>query len=213
MAKKAEKAKDSPQKSDTPADEVAPVEAKTDVATDQPIASDEPQEGFYNAEPLGQESIPQTAIDPVSWKAAEFVHHEKTPAWYTGLIITTVAIAGLFFLITRDVVSVVVAVVAGILMAVYANRKPRQLDYIVDNSGLTIGPKHYSFQGFKSFSTAPEGTLVSVVFMPLKRFAPSITIYFNPEIQQKVMDVVSAQLPLEEHKLDAVDKLMKQIRF
>jgi hypothetical protein len=49
--------------------------------------------------------------------------------------------------------------------------------------------------------------------MPLKRFATLTTVYYAPEDEDKIVNLLSKHLPLEEHKLDAVDHLMQRIRF
>ncbi len=59
----------------------------------------------------------------------------------------------------------------------------------------------------------PEGAFSSVVFMPLKRFAPPRTIYYAPEDEDRIVGLLVNRLPLEEHRADAVDGLMRRIRF
>ncbi len=55
----------------------------------------------------------------------------------------------------------------------------------MNRSGLQIGVKSYGFQDFKTFSIAEEGAIVSIVFMPLKRFMPPLTIYVAPDMEDK----------------------------
>ena len=96
---------------------------------------------------------------------------------------------------------------------VLGSRKPRQQQYILDPAGLTIGQKHYDFSAIRSFTVVPEGAFSSIVFMPLKRFAQTTTIYYAPEDEDRIVDMVSQSLPFEEHRADAVDSLMRRVRF
>lgn len=156
---------------------------------------------------------PPSAGDGVSWTASEFIAHEKSAGWYTALLLATAIIIVIVYLLTRDKISAVVVLFCAFALAALAGRKPRQLQYKINSSGITIAEKHFEYGLFKSFAIVPEGAFSSIVLMPLKRFAPLTTIYYAPEDEEKIVNVLSSRLPLEPHKLDAVDSLMRRIRF
>lgn len=149
----------------------------------------------------------------VTWMASEFIHHDKSFGWYFGLLIGTAILAFFVYVLTKDVISAAVIIVAGVVLGAYGSRPPRQLQYTIDSNSLTIGDKQYSFHEFKSFTVIPEGAFSGIIFMPLKRFAPSLTVYYAPDDQEKIMAVLSAILPYEEPRQDPVDNLMRRIRF
>jgi len=158
---------------------------------------------------LGPETSPQT----ISWTASEYVAHDKSTGWYLTLAGAAAVISVVVFLISRDAVSVGVVIVAALLLGVYGAREPRQLEYSLDQRGVTIGEKSYGYHEFRSFSVVPEGAFSSVTFMPLKRFATPTSIYYAPEDEEKILNVLSSQLPYDQHRRDAVDNLMRRIRF
>lgn len=162
-----------------------------------------------------EETAEETAIGQpeVSWTASEFVHHEKSLGWYFGLAIGAAILAFFIYLLTEDVISVVVVIMAAVVLGIYGSHHPRQLHYKLNGHSLTIGGKQYDYGGFKSFSVVPEGAFSGIVFMPLKRFAPPLTIYYAPEDQDKIMAVLSTALPYEEPRRDVVDNFMRRIRF
>lgn len=189
-----------------------PVEAAPSPAPEPeetPIAEQPPTPNTDEAAPITDDGRSQS----VTWTASEFVAHEKSADWYVLLILGTLLLAALVFFLTKDFISVGVVVVAGLLLAVYGAHQPRQLEYLVDNRGIGIGQKHFTYDEFKSFSVAPEGALSSLVFMPLKRFAVPTTIYYAPDDEERILSILSDHLPLEEHRADAVDSLMRRIRF
>jgi hypothetical protein len=49
--------------------------------------------------------------------------------------------------------------------------------------------------------------------MPLKRFMPPLTVYLAPEMEEQIVDFLAQLLPFERHRQDAVDGLLKRIRF
>jgi hypothetical protein len=124
-----------------------------------------------------------------------------------------VAFAAVIYLVTRDVISAGVIILAAIVLGIYAGHQPRELEYQLNARGLTIGQKHYSYEQFRSFSVLPEGAFSSIVFMPLKRFAVPTTIYYAPEDEEKIVSLLGSYLPLEERGHDAVDRLMHRIHF
>lgn len=162
-----------------------------------------------------EETTAQSTPDQpeVSWTASEFVHHEKSFSWYFGLAVGAAILAFFIYVITKDAVSVAVVVVAAIVLAIYGSHHPRQLQYRLGSHSLAIGDKQYHYSDFKSFSIVPEGAFSGIIFMPLKRFAPPLTIYYDPEDQEKIMAVLSTALPYEEPKRDVVDTFMRRIRF
>ena len=151
--------------------------------------------------------------DAITWTASEFIAHQKSAAWYGKLAGVTVATATVTYLITRDPISTSAIVICALLFGVIAARQPRQLEYRLDNQGLQIGQKHLDYEAFRSFSVVPEGAFPSVILLPLRRFSPLTTIYFAPEDQDRIVDMLAGWLPFEEYQHDAVDRLMHRIRF
>ena len=150
---------------------------------------------------------------PVSWSASEFIAHNKSASWYLAVGVAAVLIdAGIFFL-TRDKITTVMLLVVALLFGIMGSRKPRELQYIVDDRGVSIGGKFYPYSVFKSFSVVQEEGIESIWFMPLKRLMPGLSIYFAPQDGQKIIDVLVEFLPFEDKHLDPVDKLMHRLHF
>jgi hypothetical protein len=152
-------------------------------------------------------------INPHEWTASEFIQHDKSAAWYMILALGAALLAAAVYLLTKDKISAGMIIIIAIVFGVFAARKPRELTYQVDKTGVHIGGKAYPYGNFKSFAVVEEGALESVWLMPLKRFMPIISIYFPAEDKDKIIDVVGAYLPVQEHQLDSVDKLMHHLRF
>jgi hypothetical protein len=178
------------------------------------FTGEESQSAAYAA---GSDDVPLPARpDPseeITWTASEFIAHEKSPGWYALLALGGVVGAGVIYALTKDEITAGIVLLAAVLLGVFAARKPHVQQYTINQYGIHIGQRTYSFQGFKSFSVTEEGAIASVVFMPLKRFMPALTIYVAPDMENQVLDYLAGFLPLERHRQDAVDSLMKHIRF
>ena len=151
--------------------------------------------------------------DNVTWTAAEFVEHPKSTNWYILLFVAAAILSSIDFVVTKDWFSTVIIVVAAVLFGIYAGHKPRNRSYILSPDGIHIGDKTYGYHVFKSFSIAEEGSTANIMFMPLARFAPPLTIYVTGDMEDKVLDYLSLFLPIEQRRADAVDGLLRRIRF
>ncbi len=149
----------------------------------------------------------------VGWSASEFINHQKSTSWYAILAVVGIGASVLIFLVTHDVVSAVLVAIVALTLGYLGSRQPRVLDYKVDTTGIYVGPRFYPYALFKSFSIVDEGPISSIMLLPLKRFMPFITIYFSPDDEDKIADLLGQYLPFEHREHDAIDKLMRKIRF
>lgn len=161
-----------------------------------------------------EESIQNEGSIIISWTASEFIAFEKSSSWFIKALGVNLVIVVLVFLITsRDIISTVSVFILGLFFMVLAKRQPRVLDYAVTNKGIDIGGKLYSYNILKSFSVIEEGAISSIDILPLKRYMPSLSIYYEPQDEPKIVEALSAYLPQDNRKQPLVDKLMHKIRF
>lgn len=149
-----------------------------------------------------------------TWSASEFIAYHKSFGWYLAVFLFLLVLAGgMFFITGRDIVSTISIMVVGTLFMVYASRKPRVLKYTISKNGVQIGDKLYSFSILRSFAIIDEGSLRSISLLPLKRFMPTISMYFEPQDEPKIIEALGSYLPKEDKRQDIVDKFMHKIRF
>lgn len=92
-------------------------------------------------------------------------------------------------------------------------RPPRILRYSLSNKGVSEGDRLYEYTDFKSFGILHEGGHFAIALTPVKRFSPRLMAYF-PEAQgEEIVDAFGERLPMEEVKLDVLDKLIKFLRI
>lgn len=187
-----------------------------DVSAAGASAADDPAAGWqFHADAATEAASGNDPALPgqLTWTASEFIAHEKSAGWYLLLTLGGVAAAVAAYFLTKDKLTTGVVIFAAIAFGIFAARKPSVQSYTITRSGLLVGQKMYDFQGFKSFSVAEDGAIASVVFMPLKRFMPPLTVYLAPEMEEQIVDFLAQLLPFEHHRQDAVDGLLKRIRF
>lgn len=160
-------------------------------------------------------SVAQTThseSNEITWTASEYIAHSKGTSWYIVYALLSIIVCVVAYFIADEFTTILLAIMA-VLFGIVAARKPRELQYKIDNSGILIDKKMYPYSGFKSFSIIQEEGIESIWFMPLQRFMPGLSIYFAPQDGQKIVDYLGNHLPYEERKMDFVDKIMHRIRF
>ncbi|MEO8105466.1 MAG: hypothetical protein ABI602_03975 [Candidatus Saccharibacteria bacterium] len=156
---------------------------------------------------------PPTAASTINWTASEYIAHHKSLGWYTALGLGGIAGAFGLWLFTKDLISPGVVLFGAIILGAYGGRQPRQQQFQLDKSGLTIGSKYYPYDSFRSFSVIAEGAFSSIMFMPLKRFASTVSIYYAPPDEEAIIALLGERLPSEDHAHDLIDRFMDRIRF
>lgn len=151
--------------------------------------------------------------EDITWSAAEFIEHPKSVSWYGLLMLAALVLATADYFFTKDILSTSVVIIAAMMFGAYARHKPRTRQYHLTPQGLQIGEKLYIFQSFRSFSVTEEGSTASIMFTPLGRFMPPLTIYVPDDVEDRVLDYLNAFLPFEQHRTDVVDGLLRRIHF
>lgn len=150
----------------------------------------------------------------VSWSASEFIAYHKNVGWYMLAVIGLFVFAGAVFLLSGgDFISSGSILLIGVLSLTYASRKPRVLTYQITKDGVRIGEKLYTYGTIKSFALIDEGAFRSISLLPMQRFMPAISMYFEPQDESKIVEALSGFVPREERKQDVVDRMMHKIRF
>jgi hypothetical protein len=149
----------------------------------------------------------------VNWTASEYIDHKQGFGWFASLVLATLLLAGLVYVLTHDYFAVAVIVLVGIIVGIFARRTPKELHYHLSADGLKIEEKLYPLGQFKSFAIIQEGPICNLEFVPLKRFMPPVSAYFETADTKRIIAVLEDFLPYEERRLDGVERLSRRLRF
>jgi len=155
-----------------------------------------------------------TNDDPVNWTAQEYIHLEKGGLWFAIFIAVILAVVILDILLLHAYTISLLAIVIGVAIIVYSRRAPRTMHYALSPSqGLYVGERLYHFEEFKAFGMVRDGEHFSIMLLPVKRFAPGVSVYFPEEAGEQIIDVLGKRLPMEDLKLDAIDIVTRWLRL
>ncbi len=148
-----------------------------------------------------------------SWTASEYIEHERSAGWYLMLLLGTVLLAGAVYLLTKEYFAAGIIAVLGVIVGIYARQKPRQMTYELNESAIRVGEKSYGYGLFKSFSLIKEGGLNSIQLLPLKRFMPPISAYYDGADEEKITDILGEHLPYEDARPDRVSNISRRLKL
>ncbi|MBR0467924.1 hypothetical protein IJJ53_03425 [Candidatus Saccharibacteria bacterium] len=151
-------------------------------------------------------------LQNVSWEATEYIERDHNTWWYIGLFAVGIGLCVLsFFLQWWSFIALVIVCIIAILVT--SLRPPRKIQYSLDQNGLTEGGKLYKYEDFRAFGILKEGSHFSAVLIPKKRFAIQAKVYFPGDSGEAIVDALGARLPMEEVKLDFLDKIVNFLRI
>lgn len=152
------------------------------------------------------------ALEPVSWEAEEYITHNHNFWWYIGLFVIAAALSALavFFKGWTFLALIILSVIA---LLIYISRPPRKIHYTLNNKGLTEEKTLHKYDEYRAFGILKEDSHFSAVLIPKKRFSLQVKIYFPEGHGEAIVDQLGNHLPMEEVKLDFLDKIVNFLRI
>ena len=153
-----------------------------------------------------------TKSQTISWQAEEYIVREHNAWWFIGLFLVVAGLSVLsVFLGWWTFLALVILSAIAILIS--SLRPPRKIQYSLTSDGLTEGNNLHKFSDFRAFGILKEGSHFSAVLIPKKRFSLSVKVYFPGDSGEQIVDALGARLPMEEVKLDFLDKIVNFLRI
>lgn len=164
------------------------------------------------AESYNHEGLTEETSDSFGWQASEYVYHQKKPGWYLLFFVGVVGLVGATAL-TRQWFSMAVFLAMALALTVYATKRPRILNYRLDHTGVVVEGKHYPYHDFRSFAVIQDVGWHAIDLEPTRRFMPRLSILFDSDDFEKIMEILSRQLPQEFREPDWVERLTRYLKF
>lgn len=170
-----------------------------------------------NSEDLNQPAPPQyePGEDLIihTWQAPDAIVGNKDKNWYIYFGIVVAILVILSIVMRSWSFTFLIAVSAISIVLLRATSKVNQVTYSVSSKGFYIGSLLHDYNNFKSFGVLKESNIYSIIFIPRKRFSPSVSILFPQAEGEKIVDIVGAYLPMKEVKLDMIDEIVRKLRL
>ncbi|MDP2741605.1 MAG: hypothetical protein Q8O66_02900 [bacterium] len=148
----------------------------------------------------------------IEWQAHEFNYREKSVSWYWLSIIASVAILSVAVW-QKNFLFAIFVVIAEILVLVWAQKKPRIVDFRIDEKGLTVdGKKFYPYSSIGAFGIKEdvgEGWS-ELAFRFSHGLRPLLKIRIPSERvaeTERVLKTIVEKTEFEDSLLDSIEKL------
>ena len=171
------------------------------------------EQGEFPQSPLEAFSDSSDDAALLRWQATEYISHERTGVWYAVLTLVVLVFIALAILVFDSITFAILIPVMLVSLVVYIRRPPSVLSYTISRKGLHVNDHLYTYDQFKAFGIVTHEESHSVVLLPRKRFQVSQTVYFPEEVGEPLVDMLASRLPMQEVKLDAIDRLLKKLRI
>lgn len=157
--------------------------------------------------------VPLQPLESVKWTASEYIASQKSSQWYVLFGIGAALLTLIVYWVTQSVASSLVVVMVCVVIGIFAARKPQTLPYELSEDGIHIGTKFFSYHIFKSFAVVDEEAISCIWLRPLKRFMPTVNMYFAPDDEDKIIKMLDNFLPEEDRTHDVVDRISRRFKF
>lgn len=162
-------------------------------------------------QPVGTDAI--DLREPVTWEAPEIIRAQRGIVWYIVSGVATLVMIVLSVLVFNNWTFAVLLPIMAAAVLTLSIKPPENINYAISPKGVYVADKLYDFSEFRAFGIIKEKEFHSAVLLPVKRFSPGLTIYFPEEKGEKIVDMLGARLPIQEIKLDALEKLIRLIKL
>lgn len=149
----------------------------------------------------------------ITWEASESVHHEKDMLWFGGLAAGALVLTAISIFVIKLWTFTILIPLMTVSLIIIAMRPPRVLNYQLSDTGWTIGEKQYAHTEFQAFGIVQDGPFFYLSLIPVRRFMPSVNVYFPEKYGEEIVDVLGAHLPLRTMKPDLLDLVIKRLRL
>ncbi len=147
------------------------------------------------------------------WEAPEFKHYEKSLSWYLLLGAAVLGLA-VYQILTADYFGATTMVILGILIALFAQKKPNTVYIALDNQGITLDEMKIPYKSFQEFwivETAEHRTLNLQASTYIKQ---TIIVELLEQDTAKIRKLLAKHLPEAEHNLPTFSqRIAHHLRF
>jgi hypothetical protein len=137
-----------------------------------------------------------STLHPISWEALAFPYREKTPLWYTNVMVFYALIILSFFFIGNYYAIAIVSGLTWYFLA-QANTKPKVIHYKIDINGITLDKRTITFAEIQSFSIDTVGRIPIITLDLSAAFAYPLTLVIKKQDFEDIVNALERFIPYE----------------
>jgi hypothetical protein len=149
----------------------------------------------------------------LEWTALEYEEKERGNDWFWALGVIVVASSVTSFIYSNYFFGLLL-IIAGILLVIFAVKKPDLVFYELNEKGLKIRNRLFPYENIKSFWIKREGEKPMLFIKSERLFMPIISMPINPNHIEEIKNAMLSKNVLEEEIKEHVsEKIMDSLGF
>lgn len=146
--------------------------------------------------------------EPFSWQAVDGIEYSRGTIWYVIFGIVIAGLMALAIFVFKSITFAILLPIMAVATVTLIKHGTSLVNYSVSPKGIYVGDKLYDYSEFRAFGVIQKQDTQSIILLPVKRFGMAVTIYFNREDGEKIVDLIGARLPMQDIKPDPLEKLI-----
>ncbi len=148
----------------------------------------------------------------ISWKAYEHAYTEKGSEWYwaVGIITFTAAVLAIIF---GNIIFALFLIISGVALSIHASKPPRLIEYSINDRGIVVGDRLYTFLDLESFWIEHNHPLPHALVKSHKFFMPYLHIPIDEVDPEEVRKILLKYIAETEHSEPVSVKILESLGF
>ena len=168
---------------------------------------------YFNNNTEQEKPVKTDLKQPISWQALENVSEPRGSIWYIVFGLVSIALLATAIFLFKSVTFAILIPIMAIAVIVMARRSPLPIQYSISPKGVYVADRLYDFSEFRSFGVIKDPAGPYIMLLPVKRFSPGVTLYFDEKDGEKIVDMLGARLSLQDIQPDSLEKFIRFIRL
>ncbi len=149
----------------------------------------------------------------LEWTALEYEEKDRGNDWFWALGIIVVASSVASFIYGNFFFGLFL-IIGGILVVMFAVKKPDLVFYELNEKGLKIRNRLFPYKNIKAFWVKKDTEKPTLFIKSERAFMPIISMPIDPNLADQVKDfMISGNVPEEEIKEHVSEKIMEYFGF
>ncbi len=148
----------------------------------------------------------------ISWDSPEHIHTEKNNDWYWAVGIITLTAVTLSFILGNIIFGILI-LVGVFALVVHSSRRPRNIHCEINDRGILINDRLYSFLNLESFWIDAEKEDKKLIIKSSKTFMPYIIIHLPENDSERIRGILLDYIAETEHHEPLSQQIMERLGF
>lgn len=148
----------------------------------------------------------------ISWKAPEYIQHEKSKNWYIAAIIVGLLLIIMSIVTQNYTMTLALVVFAIVYPYVQTKHPPKEIEIKLTRMGIRVGKMFFPYTHVKAFWIVYHPPFVKTLNLQVhKRFTKDLVVQLNDQDPNVVREFLCTQVPEWEGKAEPITDMLVRL--